>query len=350
MFRLEFTRKQVIKMKGNTMLDRWDADDRMFLKRHLKKRIFPTILGGAIADALGVPVEFQPRNINVTGMTGFGTHNQPLGTWSDDTSLTICLMETLIEEQNEYELMKKFVEYRKGYWTPYGDMFDIGLSTDNAIERFVNGTPLEECGGNSDSDNGNGALMRIAPLAFTLWHETDFHTQREKIERIAGITHSHPRSTLGCIIYLQLLIELFNNHPPLRAFDKAVEVCKKELKGYDQYENEFSHYNRIFNQTILKADISEVKSSGYVVHSLEAAIWSFMKHDNYKDAVLEAVNLGGDTDTIGFLTGTLAGMRYKMESIPREWIDALAKKDEIEVLCAKFTEYCFQIANHPSNF
>ncbi|MCD7034525.1 ADP-ribosylglycohydrolase family protein [Metabacillus sp. GX 13764] len=309
--------------------------------KELETKIHSTILGGIAGDALGVPNEFQPRGQHITGMTGYGTHNQPPGTWSDDTSLILCLIENLIEEKDEYDLMGKFMEYRKGYWTPYGTMFDIGHATDNAIERYVNGIPLQECGGKTESDNGNGALMRIAPLVFTLRQENDFHVRGKEIERVAGITHSHPRSTLGCIIYIQLLLELYNGHPPLHAFRRAADTCLEELRGLTQYEREFSHYERIFNKSILDADISEIKSTGYVVHSLEAAIWCFLTHESYRDAVLKAVNLGNDTDTIGLLTGTLAGMAYGMDSIPTDWLETLARKAEIEELCAGFAEFCY---------
>ncbi|MFY4775172.1 ADP-ribosylglycohydrolase family protein [Metabacillus sp. RGM 3146] len=330
------------------MLDRWDADDRIFLTLRIKKRLFPTLIGGIVGDALGVPVEFEPRGINISGMTGYGTYNQPPGTWSDDTSLTLCLIENLIEEKDEYGLMEKFMEYRNGYWTPYGRMFDIGLATDDAIERYKNGIPLNECGGASVSDNGNGALMRISPLIFTLFHEPDFNKRLQEIERVAEITHAHPRSTMGCILYIQLLFYLFHNYAPLAAFDHTLKTCIQGLSSNEKYKTEFEHYRRIFDRSILDLSINEIKSDGYVVHSLEAAIWCFLIHDNYRQAVLEAVNLGGDTDTIAFITGTLAGMRYKIESIPEEWIDALARKQDIDDLLNRFTEFCGRKAHHQS--
>ena len=149
-------------MKRRTIPFQWNEDNHL---SNFRKRLYSTIIGGIIGDALGVPVEFKARNLNITGMTGYGTYNQPPGTWSDDTSLTLCLMENLIEEKDETELMKKFAAYREGYWTPYGSMFDIGRATDDAIERFKRGVPIEQCGGATEFDNGNGALMRISPLA-----------------------------------------------------------------------------------------------------------------------------------------------------------------------------------------
>lgn len=328
------------------MLERWNEDDRMFLALRIKKRLIPTILGGIVGDALGVPVEFKSRDLYIKGMTGYGTYNQPEGTWSDDTSLTLCLIENLIEEKDETDLMEKFIAYRdKGYWTPYGTMFDIGRTTDEAIERFKNGVPAGQCGGTAEFDNGNGALMRVSPLVFTLWEEFDFNKRKKEIERVAQITHGHPRSTLGCIIYLEFLINLFHNNSPIEALEMSMDTCFNELKTNEKYIRELSFYKKIFDKSILNANREDIRSDGYVVHSLEAALWCFFKHDNYKDSVLEAVNLGGDTDTIAFLTGTMAGLYYRMESIPEEWINTLARKEDIFTLCERFFQYCFKKAD-----
>ncbi|MDU0076589.1 ADP-ribosylglycohydrolase family protein [Bacillus sp. IS1] len=327
------------------MKDRWNDDDRIYLGLSIKEKLFPTILGGIVGDALGVPVEFKDRNLEVNGMTGYGTYNQPPGTWSDDSSLTLCLIENLIEENGEIELMEKFTSYREdGYWTPHGHMFDIGRTTDEAIERFLKEKNVRQCGGITEFDNGNGALMRISPLVFILCNEKDFTTRKREIERWAELTHAHPRSTLACIVYIQFLIHLFNNNTPARAFERATETCRSELSKDIKYRDELVHYRRVFDQSILDAKKEDIISDGYVVHSLEAALWCFFKHTNYRDAVLEAVNLGGDTDTIAFLTGTLAGMCYEINSIPEEWINTLTRKQDILDLCERFFQYCYKRA------
>ncbi|WP_425531930.1 ADP-ribosylglycohydrolase family protein [Bacillus glycinifermentans] len=320
------------------MLDQLNDNDHFFYRN--KSRLLPTILGGIIGDALGVPVEFKARNmLNIKGMTGFGTYNQPPGTWSDDTSLTLCLMENLIEGQDEIGLMKKFIAYREGYWTPYGRMFDIGRATDEAIERFQRGASIDECGGKSEFDNGNGALMRIAPLAFTLCSEPDFSKRKTEVERWAVITHRHLRSTLGCIFYIEFLIRLFHDDGPFEAYQKAVDLCVKRLAG-TEYEGEFKAYERIISRELPDLQKKDIFSDGYVVHSLEAALWCFLNHDDYSEAVLSAVNLGEDADTISFLTGTMAGMHHRMNGIPEEWINALARKEDIFDLCERFLQFC----------
>ncbi|MBM7702106.1 ADP-ribosylglycohydrolase family protein [Metabacillus iocasae] len=333
-------------MRRGSLQDKWDSDESIYIGVTIKERLYPTILGGIVGDALGVPVEFKDRDtINVTTMTGYGTYNQPEGTWSDDTSLTMCLIETIIEGKDERGLMEKFEKYwSEGYWTPYGEMFDIGIATSDAISRYKKGLPESEWGGKGEYDNGNGALMRIAPLAFTLWDELDFNKRREEVERVAHVTHCHPRSTLGCIIYMEYLLRLFSNNKPLDAYERAINICKRHLTG-TIYEQEFAAYSRIMDLSLPTLERDNIQSTGYVVSSLEASIWCFLNTDNYKDAVLAAVNLGGDTDTIGFITGTIAGMYYKMDGIPKEWMDQLARKDDLLDACKRFFHYCHERAD-----
>ena len=132
-------------------------------------KIKSVIYGLAVGDALGVPVEFMNRDTyEITDMIGHGTYDQHPGTWSDDTSLTLILIRHLYENSDLHELMTKMNQYRSGYMTPYNECFDIGIATEQAIDRFMSGHEPETCGGTSESNNGNGALMRISPLAFTL--------------------------------------------------------------------------------------------------------------------------------------------------------------------------------------
>ncbi|GHT47383.1 hypothetical protein FACS189440_07710 [Bacteroidia bacterium] len=135
------------------------------------------LFGVAVGDALGVPVEFKSRQEMrqnpISDMIGYGTYNQPSGTWSDDSSLTFCLAEALTQDFNLNKIGQNFVKwYREGYWTPYGEVFDIGNSTKDAIYRISNGTKPELAGGCEETDNGNGSLMHIAPLLFYLLDKT----------------------------------------------------------------------------------------------------------------------------------------------------------------------------------
>jgi len=322
----------------DSLQSRWEADRKMVMTQRLYNCFLPAIYGGVIGDALGVPHEFKTRNNfpRVNGMEGHGAHNQEPGTWSDDTSMTLCLIETLIENGDQDSLMRKFVKYYKeAYWTPFGKMFDIGITTARAIENYISGTPADKCGQTGERDNGNGALMRIAPLAFVMGDCFDFPKLVRLVEKYAVITHAHPRSTLGCIIYTGILFRLFHYDEFNRAFDIVIELCRQHLST-TKYEAEFSGYERIFRKNIKNLEKREIVSDGYVVHSLEAALWCCLRTNSFQEAVLEAVNLGGDTDTIGAITGTMAGAFYKIDGIPKNWLDAVIRKDDIADLLNRF--------------
>uniref|UniRef100_UPI00117D6AAE ADP-ribosylglycohydrolase family protein n=1 Tax=Wohlfahrtiimonas populi TaxID=1940240 RepID=UPI00117D6AAE len=265
------------------------------------------------------------------------TYNQPIGTWSDDTSLTLCLMETLVEEGTPDDLMKKFVLYQtEGYLTPYGKMFDIGIATQQSISRFLAGTPASQCGGKTEMDNGNGSLMRISPIIANLLSEINVDKRCQEVKKWSEITHAHPRSLLGCNIYMDILFSLSDNCTPKQSLEYLHDnLSKMEIP----YDSEAKYYKRILDLSIIDAPRNTIQSSGYIVDTLEAAIWCLCNTDNYKDAVLTAVNLGGDTDIIGFVTGTLAGMYYKMDGIPAEWIDQLANKEMLLTHIDNFIQY-----------
>lgn len=328
-------------MTGRRIIDRWEDDNKTFLAVNIQKRVLPTLYGGIIGDMLGVPVEFKKRGtFHIDDVTGYGTYNQPPGTWSDDTSMTLCLVENLIEQGDLTDLMKKFVQYEEqGHLTPHGKMFDIGIATVKAIRRFKDGTPAEQCGGTSEYDNGNGAIMRIAPLSLLLDNEFNFVKKAEFIKQYTEITHDHPRAIVGSIIYIELLLRLYLNNP-LEQGIKDIQLLFKE--NFDEnhiYLKELKSYERIFQKNFLELPEEEIRSSGYVVNTLEAAIWCLGTTSSFKEAVLKAVNLGEDTDTVASITGSLAGMYYKMEGIPEEWLEKIARKDKVDELIKGFCKF-----------
>ncbi|MGM0713818.1 ADP-ribosylglycohydrolase family protein [Brevibacillus parabrevis] len=314
----------------------------MFLGLNIKKRVLPTLYGGIIGDLLGVPVEFRKRDqFHIKDIIGYGTYNQPPGTWSDDTSLTLCLVENIVEKENIENLMRKFVKYHdEGYWTPFGKMFDIGRTTVEAINKFKKGVLPEKCGGQSEYDNGNGAIMRISPLAFLLYNNFDFVKKAEIIKQYTEITHAHPRAIVGSIIYTEFLVRLYHNNSFEKSIKEIQELFNENFGEDHVYLKELKHYKRIFNENFLKTPQEEILSDGYVVHTLEAAIWCLGNTTSFKEAVLKAVNLGEDTDTVASVTGSLAGMYYKMDGIPEEWLEKIVRKQDIDELLKKFYEYC----------
>jgi ADP-ribosylglycohydrolase len=305
-----------------------------------KEQILGGILGLAVADAMGVPVEFKSseslRNNPVTDMIGYGTYNQPPGTWSDDTSLTLCLLHSLSKEKIDYtDIIKRFLSWMtEGKYTPHGEVFDIGIATRKALQRFRNGTEPLQCGGTSEQDNGNGSLMRILPLAFYL-HAID-EESFDVIHNISSLTHAHKRSHLACGIYLTIAKNLLDGSDLKNAIDFGTEKAKEYYENKKEYADDLKHYKRLFEPKFASLPEKEIKSSGYVVDTLESALWCLLNTDNYRDCVLKAVNLGEDTDTVAAVAGGLAGIFYGLEGIPKKWLSQLAQRDYIEKLCNDF--------------
>lgn len=329
-------------MAGRRIKDRWEDDNKIFLSLAIKKRMVPSLYGGIVGDMLGVPVEFKKRGTFVINdVTGYGTYNQPPGTWSDDTSLTLCLIESMIENSGPEELMQKFVQYMEsGYWTPHHEMFDIGITTSDAIAKFKKGKPAQECGGTGMFDNGNGALMRIAPVAFILFNNFNFKEKIQTIKKYTEVTHAHPRSVVGSIIYVEFLLRLYYNNSLKDSIGQIKNLFDKNFDEKHIYQKELQSYSRIFEEDFFALPQEDILSDGYVVHTLEAAIWCLGNSDSFSEAVLKAVNLGDDTDTVGAITGTMAGMYYKMDQIPKEWIEKITRKEDIDELMKRFHTFC----------
>lgn len=260
------------------------------------------IYGFAIGDALGVPFEFKARDSFVAeGMTGYGTYNQPKGTWSDDTSLLLATCASLKESNkvNLLDLRRRFEQWLfKGEYTVDGHVFGVGIATSQALKTRK--------GQDDFYSNGNGSLMRILPLAFVACSESD-------IAAVSSITHGHSISIRACQTLIRIIRELLSGKE-LREVLLSIDV-DEELSRLCELEN-------------LSRD--DIKSTGYVVDTLEAALWCVLHTTNYKEAVLLAVNLGDDTDTVAAITGGLSGLIYGYDNIPTDWLESLRNKELIE--------------------
>lgn len=303
-------------------------------------KIKSVILGHAIGDALGVPVEFvsreQLQEHPVTDMIGYGTYNMPAGCWSDDTSMSLCALESLsngsIIDYNE--IMYNFSKwYNNGEFTATGAVFDIGNTCYDAIYNY---DQLEydalKCGLADERSNGNGSLMRIHPFVLFLYCNgfADDYNLNRTITFASSLTHAHSCSVDGCIIYAHILRELLNT-PAKESIYNALDKIKMPNK----------RYHRLFDEDISVVDISDIRSGGYVVDSLEAALWCVLTTENYTECVLKAVNLGGDTDTIAAIAGGLAGALYGFDNIPKKWISSLIRKEYIENMCKNaYEKWC----------
>ena len=196
----------------------------------LLEQIKGGIYGVATGDALGVPYEFISkmaiRQNPATDMTGNGTHRQPAGTWSDDSSLTFCLMEGLIKGYDLKVIGREFVSwFDYSSWTPHGSVFDIGITTRQAIYRLAKGETPELCGGMDEFSNGNGSLMRILPMVYFLRDENNINERYQMIKDISSLTHAHIRSVIGCFIYVEYALLLLKGMEKFEAYGQM----KKEV-------------------------------------------------------------------------------------------------------------------------
>lgn len=303
------------------------------------------LYGAIVGDALGVPVEFKGRykldEAPVNDMLGHGTHNQPAGTWSDDSSMLLCLVDAMNSGFSYKKLADNFVKWYKYHkFTPHGGIFDIGNTTSMAIRNIIKGIDPILCGPRDERSCGNGSLMRIIPLAFYNIHK-DEDDMLELIENVSSITHGNNICKLACIIYIKYARELMRGYNKDEALDSMIEYIKGscwDKNGGKYTTKELMKFNRILCKDVSIIERDEVKSFGYCIDTLEAAIWSLINSDSYKDCVLKAVNLGNDTDTVACVAGGLAGIVYGYDDIPSDWINKLARKDRLDELIDKFVE------------
>lgn len=305
------------------------------------------IMGVAVGDALGLPVQFYSREqcqkLKVQEMRAW---ELPKGTFSDDTATTLCTLASLKENNwqlNDEDIMKRFVAWLGyGYMTCDDMAIDVGMATRKAIQRYYDGVPLAECGCKGFRECGNGSLMRIMPIVFYLQKNRQADVY-DAVRRVSSLTHAHEVCVLACYIYVSLCLEIINLKN--NANGKISEANRLKFLSDALYEiyyraaHHFSYesmklYKRIFNFTSFSnLPMEVIKSSGYVVHSLEAALWCFVTTDNFRDCLVKAVSLGDDTDSVAAIVGGLAAIYYGYDAIPEKWLADLRGKDMIYQLC-----------------
>lgn len=294
------------------------------------------LLGVAVGDALGVPVEFKPRGtFRVTGMEGRGSHNQPAGTWSDDTSLTLALADSMLPEScNLPGVAKAFLAWcDNAAYTAHGTVFDIGNVVADAIRRMKEGVAPEKAGLADEKNNGNGSLMRVSPLTFYLDGIGDPADRFEIVRRVSSMTHAHPLSVTACFIHVEFLSRIRALPTKEAAYDALREFFAGDLPFLDR--DVLARFDRVLKGDARDLSEDDVRSSGFVLDTVEAAFRCFLTTDSFASAVLAAVNLGEDADTVGSVTGAMAGLAYGARAIPKEWLDTLAGFEEIRrIACA----------------
>ena len=308
------------------------------------------VLGYAVGDALGVPVEFAGREVRridpVKGMRSGGVHAQPAGTWSDDTSMTLCMIHSLIEKGIDYEdQMRRFGDWmEKAAYTARGEVFDIGGTTRYAISNHLRGVPALKCGDKAERACGNGSLMRMMPLAIYLAALCDDTVPAgiiaDVIHRASDCTHAHRRCEMACGIYCSIIFGLCRGGELEKAVMSGLLSALVYYRDHGDFEKLYEEVAPMIN--IKDWTLSEIKSGGYVLDTLRSAVWCLLTTNSYAQCVLKAVNLGGDTDTTAAVAGALAGLWYGAEAIPDAWISALAQNEALDTLAGEFYYACLK--------
>ena len=301
------------------------------------------IMGVVVGDALGCPVQFESRETvakhPVTGMCGYGTFNLPPGSWNDDSSLTLALLESIRRMGGiDYtDIMDNFVKWLDGgEFTPYGYAYDIGHGTMSAINRYKRYHKPHKAGNIDERSNGNGSLMRIMPaVLYCIDNAPSSDEAIDIIHKVGGLTHAHIRSNIACGLYYFMAAAILAGEGNLT--DRLQAGLNTGFSFYEQYladHENLGYYNRLRDLeafAVLPED--SIRSSGYVVDALEAAVWSLVNADSFETSLLKAVNLGDDTDTVGAIAGGLAGLYYGYDAIPADWLAAIQRREWIEGLC-----------------
>ncbi|WP_153798263.1 ADP-ribosylglycohydrolase family protein [Foetidibacter luteolus] len=303
-------------------------------------RVRGALFGLAIGDALGVPAEFQTRQFlksnPIKDLEGYKSHNQPPGTFSDDTSLAFCLAESICNGYNINDVAQRFTWwYREAYWTANGDVFDIGITTSNSIRKLEQGYKPHESGECREGSNGNGSLMRILPLVFYVQNMPAIN-RYNLVKEVSSITHAHIRSVIACFYYVEFALLLLNEQNKEAALEQAATRVREFLHAQSIENAETDLYSPLFHNEIPVWPEDKIHSSGYVLHTLTAAVWCFMNNNSYRDTVINAVNLGNDSDTTACVAGGLAGLYYGYNAIPQTWVTAIKRTNDIEDLCQRF--------------
>ena len=288
---------------------------------------------------MGFPTEFSKREEllknPVIEMIDSPDVGQPAGSWSDDTAMEIATIDSFIQKKyfDYKDIMDKWVKWiSKSEYTPTGVAFDIGRTCLKAIKKYCNGTAPLQCGSTSINENGNGSLMRILPVALYAYSKKLDDTSIHKLtNEVSSLTHAHEVSRLGCYIYVQFIICLLKGYTKEDAY-KHIQYL--DYSAYDMHSLKL--YTRILDEQIEVQRLDQIKSTGYIVDTLESAMWIFMNAQHYKEAITASTNIGGDTDTIGAIVGSMAGIYYGFESIPSNWLDKLQRKEYLMELADKF--------------
>ena len=287
-----------------------------------------SLIGLAVGDAVGAAVEFKERGSfkEVNDMIGGGPHGLQAGQWTDDTSMALCLAESLIEDGFDLksQLQKYLHWYQDGYLSSTGRCFDIGNNTARSLEYYNDTGKLPP---ERERAAGNGSLMRLAPIP--IYFSDNYENAVYYSGESSKTTHNNILAIDSCRYFgglLQLALQ--------REISSKEELLDLAIKNINLQKR----VNNIARGSFKNKDRNEIYADGFVINSLEASLWAFYNTDSFDEAVLKVVNLGEDADTTGAITGQIAGTYYGIDNIREEWIEKLALKDQILNLCERLVK------------
>ena len=291
-----------------------------------------TLLGDAIGDALGAAIEFRPPGSfpKVTGYRGGGPHGLAPGEWTDDSSMALALAGSIAGAGwNLNDQARRYLAWwQKGEYSVNDRCFDIGITTQSALRRFEKTGNAKTSGDTSERASGNGSIMRLAPVPIRYAHLflDDLEELVAYLIESSRVTHASPQCLSACAYMGLVLCGLIHGIDRQQVLDAKWEPLR-QLKRIHALHPEIEH---VAAGSFREKQPSEIVGSGYVVKSLEAALWAFHDAKDFREAVLRAVNLGDDADTTGAVCGQLAGAYWGESGIPQEWREGLARPEMIE--------------------
>lgn len=311
-------------------------------KKLLFKKAFYSFVVG---DCLGAPLEFYkdgflPYTTEILDNTFL---DQKKGTWTDDTSMTLGTMDALANGNTlDYvNTMNHLIQYLDGKYTVDNYVFDIGIGTDRALNYFKNKRPEPTiCGSSSESNNGNGALMRMLPIPFTKeYEELDVESRFEMSKNFTTLTHGHEQSIVASFIYNELMRELiyFEHNDFNVLLEKVESIVTSVIENKNEnYKVAYDKYTCMFEDSFERNYV--IRGSGYVVDTLLFAIMTILSKPNLQEAMIHTANYGGDNDTVCAITSSIASLYYKDDKLKESWLPEVRKKEILEAYVDKFLE------------
>jgi ADP-ribosyl-[dinitrogen reductase] hydrolase len=289
------------------------------------------LVGLALGDALGAAVEFRAPGTfpPVRGMRGGGPHGLAAGQWTDDTSMALAMADSIVEVGWDLEdQARRYVRWwRHGEYSVTGDCFDIGITTAAALGRFEEGVTARESGLDGDRSAGNGSIMRLAPVAIAGSHRypNDLAGLVQRCVDSSRPTHRAPQALSACAVFGVALAALIAGEDRRAVLDPGWSAWNEVRALIDLHPE----IDEVISGSHRDRQPPDIVGSGYVVRSLEAALWAFGSHTDARNGLLAAVNLGDDADTTGAVCGQLVGAAWGLAGLPQDWLGVLARRGEL---------------------